>query len=103
MDNAGRLGAAAGLAQLDFTAHEIKPISEGHSLISLCRGPIQMFVLLGPIQIAQKSPKNRAACVCGVRWVSLLAARAADKYISSKKIAELPKKAPPAANLRGSR
>ena len=58
--------------QLDFTVGGIKPISEGHSLISLCRGPIQIFVRRGPIQIAE----NRAACGgCGS-----LAARAADTY-----------------------
>ena len=50
----------------------IKPISEGQSLISLCRGPIRIFVRRGPIQIAE----NRAACGgCGS-----LAVRAADTY-----------------------
>jgi hypothetical protein len=58
--------------QLDFTVGGIKPISEGHSLISLYRGPIQIFVRREPIQIAE----NRAACGgCGS-----LAARAADTY-----------------------
>jgi hypothetical protein len=69
------------LLQLDFTVGDIKPISEGHSLILLWRGPIQIFVLRGPIQIAEnrrKSPKIteiRATCGCGN-----LAARTADTY-----------------------
>jgi hypothetical protein len=39
--------------QLDFTVRGVKPISEGHPLISLYRGPIQIFVWWGPIQIAE--------------------------------------------------
>jgi hypothetical protein len=33
-----------GPAQLDLTVGGVKPTSEGHSLVSLYRGPIQMFV-----------------------------------------------------------
>ena len=56
-----------------------------------------MFVWQGPIQIAENR-RNHADC--GGRARGSLAARAADKY--RQKIAELPKKAPPAADLQGS-
>ena len=79
-------------AQVDFTARGIKPISEGPSLISLYRGPVQMFVRWGPIQIT-KIAESRAAC--GGR--GSLAARTVDKY--RQKITALPEKAPPAADL----
>jgi hypothetical protein len=45
--------------QLELTGRGIKPISEGLSLISLCRGPIQIFVRWGPIQIAENYRKLR--------------------------------------------
>jgi hypothetical protein len=78
--------------QLDFTVRSIKPIFEGHSLISLYRGPMYCTNIILYGGAPYKSPKiaeHRAACggCCS------LAARAADTYISSK-IAELPGKAP---------
>jgi hypothetical protein len=42
-----------GPVQLDFTVGGLKPISEGHSLILLLLGPVQIFVWRGPIQIAE--------------------------------------------------
>jgi hypothetical protein len=68
-----------GLAQLDLTIGGVKPTSEGHSFISLCRGPIQIFVWRGPIQTAGKLPKiaeNRAT----YGGSGSPAARAADTY-----------------------
>ena len=62
--------------QLDFTICRIEPISEGHSLISLCRGPIQIFVRWGPTQIVENRRKSRRLWR---PWYSL-AARAADTY-----------------------
>jgi hypothetical protein len=64
-----------GPVQLDFTVSEVKPISEGHSLISLCRGPIQYLYGEDPYK-SPKMAKNRAVCDgCGSS-----AARAADTY-----------------------
>jgi hypothetical protein len=37
--------------QFDFTVSGLKPISEGHPLIMLWRGPVQIFVWRGPAQI----------------------------------------------------
>jgi hypothetical protein len=64
------LGSAWPL-QLDCTVGGIKPISEGHSLISLSQGPIQIFVRRGPIQIAEnrrKSPKIAPPAAAAVVW-----------------------------------
>jgi hypothetical protein len=63
-------------AQLDYTGGGVEPISEGRSLISLCRGPIQMFVWWGLIQIAENCRISRRAY--GGR--GSLAARAVDTY-----------------------
>ena len=62
-----------GPVQLGFTGGGIKPISEGHSLISLCWGSIQIFERRGPIQIAENRRKSRR-----LRWLWLFGrARAA--------------------------
>jgi hypothetical protein len=70
--------------QLDFKVGDIKPISESHSLILLCRGPIQLYKYLygGAPYKSPKIAENRAACLRRrLRYISIVRPRARRTHI----------------------